>query len=116
MSEFSVNVDAKEVIKNLKEIHPRIQTALNVAGDTVGQQMKAYAQNNAIWTDRTGDARNTLDYKVSWQGTVLDVAIFHEVEYGLWLEIAMGEKYAIIRDARDSQINTFKDMIKAMKL
>lgn len=116
MSDFSVTIDAKEVIKNLNEIPPRVQAGLTVIGETVGGKMKATAQAEAPWTDRTGAARSGLDYKCVWEGTTLDIQIFHTVDYGIWLEIAHAERFAILKKARDSQVETFKSMIKALKL
>lgn len=112
----TIKIDGTEVIQNLDQMNARVQAGLNVVGQTVGAQMKSYAQANAPWKDRTGNARGGLNYSVTWQGTTLDIAIFHTVDYGIWLEIAHAQRFAILQDARNSQVETFKNMIKAMKL
>ncbi len=55
-----------------------------------------YAQENAPWEDRTGDARDLLDVDVRWEGTSIVWEMFHQVEYGLYLETRWNGKYAII--------------------
>lgn len=56
----------------------------------------AYAQENAPWEDRTGDARAGLDVDVRWEGHVIVWEMFHTVDYGLYLETRWNGKYAII--------------------
>ena len=113
---YTVTIDGNEVIKNLTELEGRVKAGLEVVGQTVGAQMKSYAQANAPWTDRTGNARGGLDYDCKWEGTTLDISVFHTVDYGIWLEIAHAQRFAILQDARNSQVETFKNMIKAMNL
>lgn len=116
MSDMNITIDLKEVVGNLDELQERIKAGLTVIGETVGASMASYAQANAVWADRTGNARSGLTHRVVWQGTTLDIQVMHSMDYGLWLEIAHSERFAILRQARDSQVNTFKAMIKAMNL
>ena len=116
MSDFSVTIDSKEVLGNLEEMNERVKAGLTVIGETVGAKMTAYAQANAPWTDRTGNARSGLHHEVSWQGTTLDIQIKHSMDYGLWLEVANSEKFAILKKARDSQVDTFVSLIKSLNL
>lgn len=55
-----------------------------------------YAQSNAPWNDRTGDARAELDVDVHWEGHVIVWEMFHGVDYGLFLETRWNGKFAII--------------------
>ena len=59
-------------------------------------EMLKYAKNNAPWTDQTGDARAGLDTAVTLDNDTLEVFLFHTAEYGQWLEVRWGGKYAII--------------------
>lgn len=55
------------------------------------------AKTNAPWTDRTGNARNGLNAAVVVEGpNSYALVLFHQVSYGIWLEVANGGKYAII--------------------
>lgn len=55
-----------------------------------------YAQANAPWADRTGDARAGLDVDVRREGNVIVWEMFHNVDYGLYLETRWNGRYAII--------------------
>lgn len=55
-----------------------------------------YAQANAPWEDRTGDARAQLDVDVRWEGEVIVWEMSHGVDYGLFLETRWNGQYAII--------------------
>lgn len=67
------------------------EDVLNTAIDAL-----AYAQSNAPWEDRTGDARAGLDVDVRREGNVIVWEMFHSVDYGLYLETRWNGKYAII--------------------
>lgn len=116
MSDFTI--DAREVINNLRSLDERTKTGLNTIGETVASQMKEYAQSNHKWTDRTGSATAEITTDVKWEGTTLDISITHGVDYGIWLENreSFEGKYKILEEARDSQVETFKRMLLAMRL
>jgi hypothetical protein len=63
--------------------------------------MENWAKENAPWTDRTGDARERLHATVEETGPIGTIVLAHGVDYGLWLEIANGGRYAIIAPAID---------------
>lgn len=66
------------------------------------QAMEEWAKTNAPWTDRTGAARSGLHASVIEEsGQIGTVVLAHGVDYGLWLEIANGGRYAIIAQAVD---------------
>lgn len=84
-------------------LHPtlgRFVVAANVAvaeyAKNLAEDIKRYAQDNAPWDDRTGDARAGLDTQVDHHGFRVDIYLFHTVDYGIWLEIRWGGIYAII--------------------
>lgn len=60
------------------------------------EELRDYAKANAPWTDQTGAARGELDTAVEANDDELSVALFHGVEYGIWLEIRWNGRYAII--------------------
>ena len=55
-----------------------------------------YARSNAPWEDRTGDARSGLDAEFYGDDNAVGITLFHTVDYGPFLEIRWGGKYAII--------------------
>lgn len=60
------------------------------------EEIKAYAQANAPWSDRTGDARAGLDVSVDQEGTSVVLELYHTVDYGLYLEVKNSGELAII--------------------
>ena len=112
---LEMTIDIATVSANIEELTPKALKALEVVGQTTGAKMKSYAQNNAKWTDRTNAARGGLDFNSRWEGTVLTISIMHTVDYGLWLEIRdfpHAGRLAILEEARDSQVQSFLNMVK----
>jgi hypothetical protein len=63
-------------------------------------RVQDYARSNALWTDRTSNARNGLfsKYVAGSLGdtTTHRIVLYHTVPYGIWLEVRWSGKYAII--------------------
>lgn len=89
------------------DVHDGIGRALTIAAigfaehvreaaERGAEDMVAYAQYNAPWTDRTGMAREGLSAEVSVEGTDVVIELFHTVEYGIWLETIQEGEFAII--------------------
>lgn len=95
-----LKIDTKgfdEVIKNLKEITPKLKRALYLDAQNISSKMEAWAKNNAVWTDQTSHARQFLKATVSWKNSdELMVSISHHVDYGVFLELCNEGKYAIL--------------------
>lgn len=56
-----------------------------------------YMKSNAPWQDQTTNARNGLAARYAGkEGGVHTLVLFHQVDYGIWLEVANDGAYAII--------------------
>lgn len=64
--------------------------------------VRSEAQNNAPWADRTGDARAGLDTNVTNDAGLIELGLFHTVDYGLWLEVIQNGNFAIIMPTLES--------------
>lgn len=65
--------------------------------EQIAEEMEAYAQSNASWEDRSGDAREGLTAEVVDEGLFRNsIVLYHTVDYGIWLEIRWNGRYAII--------------------
>ena len=67
-------------------------------------QLEEAAKKNAIWQDRTGDARDGLTAQ-AWKdprGSVM-IALFHTVDYGVWLETIQNGRFAVIMRTLESE-------------
>lgn len=87
------------VCTNMDRSVDELQQAIQIVGDLVGRQMKAYAQANAPWTDRTGNARQGIQSEVTVNGDQLEIILKHTVDYGIWLELAMQRRYKILEES-----------------
>lgn len=83
--------------KNLREFNKRINGRMTAVMAYEARRMESHAKKNAKWTDRTGNARNGLRAQsfvipeVSYQ-----IILFHQVPYGIWLEVRFNGRLAII--------------------
>lgn len=84
--------------KGLEEFAKRAEQIIDDLCVASAKDLEAYAKANKPWTNRTGEAQRRLsgtskrtdDY--TWTLT-----LSHGVDYGIWLEIAHEERYAIIQ-------------------
>ncbi len=76
--------------------------AVNMTGRVVAvmesgkEKVQEYAQQNAPWEDRTGDARSGLIADVSEDGGLIVLELAHTVDYGVYLETIENGAFAII--------------------
>lgn len=64
--------------------------------DRFVEEVQDYAQSNAPWADRTGEARASLAAEVVTEGDSVLLILSHGVDYGEWLETIQSGRYAII--------------------
>lgn len=112
----SVTVDDRIVAQNLDGMSERLKTQLQLLGRATGQKIQEFAQENAPWTDRSGDARQRLKYNSEINDNGLTISIFHQMEYGIYLELCHNEQYAILKNSRDALLPEFLDAVKHLRL
>lgn len=82
---------------NLRVFNTKFQRAVAKTMEFHEPQVESYMKTNAPWTDRTTNARNGLSAKYVKLGPTLhSIVCFHQVPYGIWLEVANNGKYRII--------------------
>lgn len=98
---------------NLDRYGDRVETAIVAVAEFIGQRMQGYARQNARWQDRTGNARSGLFYQVVREAAEKVVILYlaHTVYYGLFLELAHGERYAIIMPTIERHLAEIKRML-----
>ena len=114
MAGTTITIDTKEFDANIKRFDDRMQAQLQVVGSTISKNMQTYAKANHPWTNRTYSAQNKLKGKYKVTENDLDISIAHGVDYGYYLETRadFDGKYKILEEARDSEIDNFKGMIR----
>lgn len=73
-----------------------MKAAIGVYADTAALKMEGQAKRDAPWTDRTSNARNSIQGDFGWRGNNAIITLSGGMEYSVYLELAMGKKYAIL--------------------
>jgi hypothetical protein len=79
----------------------RIRQAIRVLAQRRSAEIENWMKSNARWTDRTGNARQTLHTEVYQMYTETLIVLAHGVDYGAYLETVSGGHYAIVTWALD---------------
>lgn len=82
--------------KNLDAIQSRFERAARITTERNAPQVENYMKLNAPWTDQTTNARNGLAARAYQDRGEYGIVLFHQVDYGIWLETRFGGKYGII--------------------
>jgi hypothetical protein len=78
-------------------------------------QIEAWMKSEAVWMDRTGNARQSLyAFAEALSDELVEISFDHGVFYGLFLEFSHQGKYAIIGRALDKFGNEFFESLKAL--
>lgn len=92
-----------------RKIH---QAAYDIA-DYFAPVLETYAKENAVWTDRTANARQTLRGWADELGN--DAAVLylaHGMEYGKWLELRWSGRYAILWPTIEAHLSEITAMLQ----
>jgi hypothetical protein len=74
----------------------KAQAALGLFADTAAKKMEVDAKRNAPWTDRTSNARNSIQGSFGWKNRKLVITLSGNMDYSVWLELANDKRYAIL--------------------
>lgn len=75
----------------------RFLAATLAVGHLIAAEAEAYAKANALWQDRTGQARQGLTgVALELGATAVAIVLYHQAAHGKWLELCNQTKYAII--------------------
>ena len=79
----------------------RLYMAVYVLCQRRKPDIENWLKDNAPWTDRTGNARQTLWSGVDGNGQVIVITLSHGMTYGYWLEVANAGRFAIVTPGVD---------------
>lgn len=91
---FSMNVTDFE--KAWKQFFKKSRQKIDKATEEAAKELEAYMKAKAPWQDRTGAARRNL--KATAENTAFKhtITLSQNVPYGIYLELGMGKRFAII--------------------
>lgn len=83
---------------NIAEFGAKLMGAVIATMAYNAPRAEEYMKSNAPWTDQTGNARGGLAARP--YGSIAEqsagIVLFHQVPYGIWLEVKQSGEYAII--------------------
>lgn len=99
-----VNIDASDVRERLDAFGRDVRAALGAYAVRAAADMEQYAKENRPWTDRTGNARRTLEGVFSSSsspspspsGDSITVGVEGHMPYSPILELGYGGRFAIL--------------------
>lgn len=95
---FEYKQDNGEILAKLSKMDSKALQALFLYADTKAMQLRSHMQINRPWTDRTGEAKRRLNAEASIKDeNTVRITLSHGVDYGIWLELAHGQRFAIIQ-------------------
>jgi hypothetical protein len=95
------NPPSTAVPQMVETYQARLHRALFILAVSYAPRIEAWMKENAVWTDRTSNARQTLWSEAFDFADVVVLAFGHGVSYGQFLEWANQGRYAIITPALD---------------
>lgn len=118
-SDISVDWDASEVMEAFNALDRKLTSkeygGLQMLMQTAASKMEAWAKDNAPWTDRTGAARQRLHGEAYWENPKIVVAaVMHQVDYGIYLELAHQRKYAILEKTLEEHKDEIQDAVATL--
>ncbi|MDD6395133.1 MAG: hypothetical protein PUB37_02985 [Firmicutes bacterium] len=94
MTIFKLDKNAlSEIVRGVKA---QAEAALDEVCEVSAAQMESSAKRNAPWTDRTGNARRTLEGFTDKSGHERYIGVCGNMFYSPSLEMLYGKKYAIL--------------------
>lgn len=105
---------ADEVKKNLRTWADRQRAAVIMLAKNWAGQLEGRAKTNALWTDRTGNARNGLFGSAEVKGNEVFIRLGHSIEYGIFLELANDGRFAVLKPTIDQAAPKIYDSYKRL--
>ena len=118
---FKLDYPSSELSKKIDDMPVKLGSALLMYCATKASELESKMKMKRPWTDRTGMAKATLNAKVSQPSQdIIRITLSHGVEYGIWLELANGKKYAIvgptIREESPKVVEGLNGLLSKVKL
>ena len=103
--DLQINFGEGDFFQEVKVFRSRFDASVKILADVASVKMEEYAKNEAIWIDRTGNARQRLKGEAMWESKdQIMIAVSHHMDYGYWLELAHGQEYAILESAIEDNV------------
>ena len=93
---MAFKMDVTQTVKRMAEIRQRSMFACEQVAKSAAARMEGEAKRNAPWTDRTGNARQTIRGVSGWAGKKLRCGVTGNMEYSPYLEFTHEGQNAVL--------------------
>ncbi len=93
---MKIRIEIGEALAGLSAYGSDACSRLNEIGSAAALEMENFAKQNRPWTDRTGNARRTLQGVCDGSGGNCTVGVEGNMPYSVFLELDYGGRYAIL--------------------
>ncbi len=116
-AEFTWRIPPEQVLPRVFDNYSlRIRQAVETVMLRRAPEIEAWMKTNAPWTDRTGNARQTLHTQVVAALTEIALLMAHGMDYGISLETVSAGAYAIVGPACDHFAPIIMDDLRSLGL
>lgn len=106
-------IECRKMMEQLEEIRRRTPEEILAGGAVVAEKLEILAKRNAPWTDRTGNARRTLEgFQEFKDPENYRIGICGNMPYSDRLELGFNRRYAILMPTMKAQKPYIVDDIK----
>lgn len=91
-----IKMDISDFEKQMTKLEGKVLAGSKAFGKVASKKMEAYAKINAPWTDRTGNARQSIKGFSEVSKTTIEIGVSGGMEYSPDLEFKYEKKYAIL--------------------
>lgn len=107
-----IRTDTSQLERWFSKAENKSKVAVKMYAQQGANKFQNYAKQNAMWTDRTGHARQRLTGYIEYFSNKVRINIAHGVDYGIFLELCNEQRYAILN--RTVQANS-KEVLDGYK-
>lgn len=93
---FKLTWQNADLLDALASGNEKVNDAVMAVLEYKAPEVEAHMKINAPWTDQTGNARQGLAARAYDTGDNKGIVLFHQVPYGIWLEVKHSGRYATI--------------------
>lgn len=90
---------------DFKAVERRMRAAIGLYADTAAKKVEGAAKSSAPWTDRTSNARGSIQGNFKWKKDTAVIELSGNVDYFVYLELANSKKHAILSPTMQSYSN-----------
>jgi len=91
-----LRIDPRNAIGKLNAEKDRRAYAIEVLGRTAAAQMQDEAKHTHPWQNRSGEAEKRIVGRAERRGDVTRISLSGGVRYMVYLELAMGKRWAVL--------------------